>query len=627
MGSKKTTTTTKTELPGWYTNAMQDLIAAGNVIADEPYIQYPGERIAPFSAEQQQAFNLVNQSASDYAGQIPLYQDKIASATERMGQPATMQDLQPYMNPYLESVIDITQRDALEEYNDLQAKLNLAKARQGSFGFSRHGVAEAELQSDFLKQYSDIGLRGRAEAFDRAQNLYRDDLFRTPGFMQQAAASQAEIPMKMAPMLEAVGVQKQAQDQRALDVAYGDFLEERDWNLRGLNAQASAVSGVPGNLLATQTQTSKQPGPGVGQVIGGLATTAIGAYLGGPGGAALGGSLFGRGGGSAPTNVVGGSSFGNVMSSGGAPYFGSYGNFYKDGGLVKTKKYASGGFVEDQGGFNMIDWLRRGSPVPVPLEPGSGVSFPKMTNPRLRIPLEPGNMGRKFNPIDFTTNDILDQLKQPEIERKQRSSEPKFEDVINTQPEQTSEPLSPGSEIMQSLPALPAPKSREEKAEDNSNFYKKLSMPLIKAGLTMMSTPGPIGEVLGKAGIAAVDEVEAQRDRKAKLAQRDFENTILQRRIEADEERVVNEGKRIGIAEEELRLKYQQLAKQYGQKQALEMLKHQLKLIEIDRRGEWDVRSSALFGGSLEGVFNQNPAKIPGLTFKKNPDTGDWDPS
>jgi hypothetical protein len=67
-------------------------------------------------------------------------------------------------------------------------------------------------------------------------------------------------------------------EQASMDVAYEDFLEQRDWNQRGLDAYLRALRGTPYEETTTQQQVRE---PSTGQQIGqltGAVTAGIGAY-------------------------------------------------------------------------------------------------------------------------------------------------------------------------------------------------------------------------------------------------------------------------------------------------------------------------------------------------------------
>jgi hypothetical protein len=68
--------------------------------------------------------------------------------------------------------------------------------------------------------------------------------------------------------LLATGGLQQALDQAGLDVNYQNFVEQRDWPLRGLSALGTSL-GTGGPYSSTATRTTEAPRPNaIGQVIG-----------------------------------------------------------------------------------------------------------------------------------------------------------------------------------------------------------------------------------------------------------------------------------------------------------------------------------------------------------------------
>ena len=78
------------------------------------------------------------------------------------------------------------------------------------------------------------------------------------------------------------GIQRDL-DQRALDLAYGDYLEQRDYPMQMLNFALGALQGVPYETRTIGLEQGQQfsQSPSVyGQTIGGLGSLASAYYLG-----------------------------------------------------------------------------------------------------------------------------------------------------------------------------------------------------------------------------------------------------------------------------------------------------------------------------------------------------------
>jgi len=75
------------------------------------------------------------------------------------------------------------------------------------------------------------------------------------------------------------GQNQQGVDQANLDVAYSDFVDERDWDTRGLDAYLRALSGTPYPTSTTQTGEVLTQNPSVGGQVAGAALSAYGSGL------------------------------------------------------------------------------------------------------------------------------------------------------------------------------------------------------------------------------------------------------------------------------------------------------------------------------------------------------------
>jgi hypothetical protein len=183
------------------------------------------------------------------------------------------------MNPYIAEVeqraLDAGNRSLISGINTIGD----SAARAGAFGGSRQGVMEGVATSESARSLGDLSANLRMQGFNTAAGLMSADQNRA---MQAALANQsaglqgANLNLNAAnslsqiaqnaqqaramdtAMLESVGGQQQAYDQRLLDDAYARFLEQRNYPIDMLNLRLGATSATP--YGGTQTQTSTGPG-------------------------------------------------------------------------------------------------------------------------------------------------------------------------------------------------------------------------------------------------------------------------------------------------------------------------------------------------------------------------------
>lgn len=315
-------------IPKWMSDYTQGLIARANAASAEPYIPYGGPRIAGFSPEQQAAFGLTEENigayqpfveagARGYAGGLEAAagipgaaQPYLDEASGRWIDPGTVEQ---YMNPYVQNVLDRQEQLATRTLEDkFLPGLQKAFTGAGQFG-SRGGTGSME----------DIGIRGvqdiqegleaqRLEALSGAYGQGADifageqgrmaDIGRTTGALQEAAASgmfrgaegmgrlgefAQQAGLTDAAALEAIGAQRRGLEQGSLDLAYQDFLEQRDLPFDRLRFMSDIVRGLPMDRATTRTDVGPaqvyQPSP-LSQLVGGYGvyrglTSAEGGYI------------------------------------------------------------------------------------------------------------------------------------------------------------------------------------------------------------------------------------------------------------------------------------------------------------------------------------------------------------
>jgi len=299
-------------IPKWMSDYTQGLIARANAAAAEPYIPYGGPRIAGFTPEQQAAFGLteanvgayqpfIESGARGYAGGLERAANIGAASAPFVARGA--QDwtdpgvVENYMSPYIGNVLDRQEQLAtrtLEE--EFMPRISGMFGGAGQYG-SRGGTGSME----------DIAVRGARDiqegleaqrlealhgAYGQAADIFgqgrqRDaEMARIVGALEEAGAQQmyagaeglgrmGEAAQRMgltdAAALEAIGAQQQGLDQRSLDLAYQDFLEQRQLPFDRLAFMSQLIRGLPMDTTQTRTDVGPasvyQPSP-LSQIVG-----------------------------------------------------------------------------------------------------------------------------------------------------------------------------------------------------------------------------------------------------------------------------------------------------------------------------------------------------------------------
>jgi len=276
IGPKTSTQGTSYVAPSSVQGAREELIARTRGFAAEPfqpYVDAQGRtipRVAQFTPDQQRAFEATRGLATQAGGLSALTpelaQEGIA-ATRGLATTLPDTDIQRYMSPYTQAVLDPAMRDIEERAARERLRLGQQAALTGSFGGSRQAIAEGELERGTQRTLAEESARQRAAAYNNALAQFRMDQQRIPemyGAMQGQlgtglAQTQGALGSMVNPLLATGGLQ-QDREQANLDVLRQQYEEERDFPLRGITALRQTL-GLPGSTLGIgQQQTSTQPG-------------------------------------------------------------------------------------------------------------------------------------------------------------------------------------------------------------------------------------------------------------------------------------------------------------------------------------------------------------------------------
>lgn len=280
-GRQTNTTTSTPQVPADVTAAREDLLARARAFANEPFPRYTQPRVAGFTPDQLAGFEatrgLAQQSGALGALTPELVQEGVTAA-RGLAQRLPDVNIQEYMSPYTQAVLDPAIRDIEERAARQRIALGQQAARTGSFGGSRQAIAESELERATQRNISEESARLRNQAYNQALQQFREDQQRIPalyaGALGQLGAGLTQtagrLGVEAQPLIN-IGTAQQGLTQRNLDVLRQAFEEERDYPLRGIDVLRGSLGLTPQTLGVGTAGTSTTPGPNVlGTVIGGL---------------------------------------------------------------------------------------------------------------------------------------------------------------------------------------------------------------------------------------------------------------------------------------------------------------------------------------------------------------------
>lgn len=313
-------TLTGTDIPEWVSAGGRTLFEQAAELAASEYPEYTGARIATYTdpntgevsrltADERAGFDLLREGTDVYQGYI----DDAKAATDALGagfSPTSRKDLiggdfdiaaaQPFLDIYQQAA-DPAVRQAQDI---LQQQLIEQRAKAGSaFGGSRQYLGELETTDRTARAAADIRAEAAARGLDFAANRFdadrqarfaAEDTARAAYETEEASRlRQAEQLQSFAPLVQ--GLQEQAAsgllssgeaqrklDQMALDLAFSDYVEQREYPFQMLNFAMGALKGVPYETTQyslSQGQQYVQTPSIYGQTLGGLGSLASAYYM------------------------------------------------------------------------------------------------------------------------------------------------------------------------------------------------------------------------------------------------------------------------------------------------------------------------------------------------------------
>lgn len=304
----------QTNFPQWYNRLNQANLLRAAETAFEPYQAYQGPRQALSDPDQIAA----RQGIIDTSGIASPFFTEAFNQSKLGSTQLAGTDIRPFMSPFQQGVTDIALREARRQGDIQRNQLDSQATKAGAFGGSRAALEQAEAERNIQQNLADIQATGSQRAYDSAlAQLALDRAAASQAAPQMAALGTGLQTVTTSGLKEAelAAERNRAERQGALDIAYQDFLTQRQYPMAQASGLQSLLTGasVPGSSIQT---TFGQP-PSVGGQIGGAALAGLGA--------------LGSGGAFEPGGFVN-----NIFG-------------FKGGGEVPVRRYENGTEVEELG--------------------------------------------------------------------------------------------------------------------------------------------------------------------------------------------------------------------------------------------------------------------------------------
>lgn len=306
-------TTYTSNLPEYARPYFERMMGRAEAESNQPYVSYGGQRIAGFTPDTEAGFGITRQLAQEgtpelgaAAGILGMSAMRGLGASGYSSAPIQQQafgqeQAQQYMSPYMNEVIERQKAAATRDFEEGRPRRETEAIRSGAFGGYRSAIQEGVAQRGLGERLSDIEGLGRQRAYESAQGQFERDRAASmqaqaqteqqrlaaaqyglagAGLGAQAAQSLGQIgatrqglTLQQSQALQAQGTQQREQEQRELDLAYQDFLNQREFEKQQINFMSSIMRGIP--VQPTQVRsTYENPNP-LSQ-LGGLGIAGIG---------------------------------------------------------------------------------------------------------------------------------------------------------------------------------------------------------------------------------------------------------------------------------------------------------------------------------------------------------------
>ena len=311
MATPTQTQITQTSIPDYAKPYVEKLLGKSEALTETPYQTYDANRIAGFTPMQQQAFqgaqgmqtSGLSGLGGQYAGAATLGAlGTNYDPTQFQGGQFGQQDAQQYMSPYMQSVVDIQQREAQRQADIAGTQLASQATKSGAFGGGRQAIMGAEAARNLAMQKGDIQAQGLQSAYQQAQAQFNADQARRlqaqqlgeqskqygaglglqglqtalqgAGQMGQLGGQQFAQGMDINKLQQSYGTQQQQQEQNIMSQKYQDFLNQQNYPYKQLGFMSDMLRGLPLSQSATQVY---QAPPSALSTAAGLGTAALGA--------------------------------------------------------------------------------------------------------------------------------------------------------------------------------------------------------------------------------------------------------------------------------------------------------------------------------------------------------------
>lgn len=258
-------TTTQVQLPEWYTQYTTDMLGRAQGVANLPYAQYTGPRIAGFTPTEKTGFEMTKAAAGAYEPFLGQAGTALAGAGQTFPEAVSA-----YMNPYTQNVVN---QIAEQGVRQLQEKYLPAIGQEfiqaGQFGVGPGSTRMGEFGARALRDVQENVLAEQAKAlqagYGQAADIFQSDAerkARLAGTAADIAGMAQKYGLTGAEAVGGVGEKERAMQQANLKLAYEDFLRQEGYPKEQIQFLSNILKGIelPQTTISQTIESPAQPG-------------------------------------------------------------------------------------------------------------------------------------------------------------------------------------------------------------------------------------------------------------------------------------------------------------------------------------------------------------------------------
>ena len=264
-----TSSSTQIQLPEWYTQYTTDMLGRAQGVANLPYAQYTGPRIAGFTPTEKTGFEMTKAAAGSYQPFLGQAGEALAGAGQTFPEAVSA-----YMNPYTQNVVD---QIAAQGVRQLQEKYLPAIGQEfiqaGQFNVGPGSTRMGEFGARALRDVQEAVLGEQAKAlqagYGQAADIFQSDAARKAqlaGTAADIAGMAQRYGLTGAGAVTGVGEKEREMGQANLNLAYQDFLKQEGYPKEQIKFLTDVLQGVrlPQTTVTQTTEMPAMPGSASG---------------------------------------------------------------------------------------------------------------------------------------------------------------------------------------------------------------------------------------------------------------------------------------------------------------------------------------------------------------------------